>query len=123
MTATFPMVGQITGNMPHLHMIVGTVLLDATTPVRRRGKGYTVVKTDTGRYTITLNRKVGYIVSAIGTLRKATGAATFLTGPVLTDEKNVEFRVENASGTNADAASTAELHFAIFVTMAKLSVA
>lgn len=112
----FPQVGQITGNLPHLHIVAGNVLLDATTPVRQRGKGFTVAKPATGRYTVTLNRKAGYIISAVGILRKATGGATFLTGPVLTDEQNVEFRVENASGTNTDAPSTAVLEFIIIMT-------
>lgn len=117
------MVGQITANLPHLHIVAGRVLLDATTPVRQRGKGFTVAKTATGRYTVTLNRKAGYIISATGILRKATGGATFLTGPLLTDEQNIEFRVENASGTNVDAASTNVLEFVVLMTKTRLSVA
>jgi hypothetical protein len=121
-TLPFPMVGQITGNLPHLHIVAGQVLAHSTTPTRLRGKGFTVSKPGVGRYLVTLNRKAGYIVSAVGLLRKATGAATFLTGPVLVDEQNVEFRVENASGTNANAADTDVIHFVIYMTKTKLSV-
>lgn len=121
-TLSFPQVGQITGNLPHLHLVAGQILCDATTPTRLRGKGFTVSKVATGRYLVTLNRKAGYIVAAVGFLRKATGAATFLTGPVLTDEQNIEFRSENASGTNADLANTAVVEFIIVMTKTKLSV-
>lgn len=121
-TASFPQVGQITGNLPHLHFVAGQVLCDATTPTRLRGKGFTVSKVATGRYLVTLNRKAGYIISAVGFLRKATATATFLTGPVLTDEQNVEFRSENASGVNTDLQNTDVIHFVIFMTKTRLSV-
>jgi hypothetical protein len=120
---TFPQIAGITANLPHLHLMAGRVLLDATTPVRQRGKGYTVAKTATGRYTITLNRKAGYIIAALGLLRKPTGEAVFLTAPVQTDEQNIEFRVENASASNTDAASTDTLEFLIVMTKTRLSVA
>ncbi len=121
-TLSFPQVGQITGNLPHLHLVAGQILTDATTPTRLRGKGFTVSKVATGRYLVTLNRKAGYIISALGFLLKPTGEAVFLTGPVLTDEQNVEFRVENSSGTNTNAASTDVIHFVIFMTKTRLSV-
>ncbi len=121
-TATFPMVGQLTANLPHVHLVAGAVLTDSTTPTRRRGKGFTVSKPGTGRYLVTLNRKAGYIISAVGILRKAAGSATFLTGPVLVDEQNVEFRVENASGTAANAGNTDVIEFIILMTKTKLSV-
>jgi hypothetical protein len=121
-TLTFPMIGQITGNLPHLHVVAGQVLTNSTTPTRLRGKGFTVSKPGVGRYLVTLNRKAGYIITATGILRKATGAATFLTGPVLTDEQAVEFRVENASGANTNAGDTDVIHFVIFMTKTKLSV-
>jgi hypothetical protein len=117
------MVGQITGNLPHLHIVAGQVLADATTPTRLRGKGFSVSKPGVGRYLVTLNRKAGFIVSAVGFLRKATGAATFLTGPLVADEQNIEFRSENASGTNADLANTDVIHFLIVMTKTTLSVA
>ena len=121
-TSSFPKFGQISGNLPNLHMVVGSILTDATTPTRRRGKGFTVTKVATGRYKVTLNQQVGYIISAIGILRKPTGEAVFLTGPVLTDELNVEFRVENASAVNTDAANTDVIEFVIFCTKSRLSV-
>jgi hypothetical protein len=116
------MIGQITGNLPHLHVVAGQVLTNSTTPTRLRGKGFTVSKPGVGRYLVTLNRKAGYIISATGMLRKATGAATALTGPVLTDEQAVEFRVENASGANTNAGETDVIHFVIFMTKTRLSV-
>lgn len=120
---SFPMMGQITGNLPHLHIVAGQFLTDATTPVRQRGKGFTVSKVATGRYKVTLNRKAGYIISVEGSLLKPTGEAVFLTGPVRTDEQNIEFRVENSSGTNTDAASTDVIEFIIVMTKTRLSVA
>ena len=122
MSDTFPQIGQITGNLPHLHIVAGQVLAHSTTPTRLRGKGFTVSKLAAGRYNVRLNRKAGYIISAVGFLRKVTGAATFLTGPVLTDEQNIEFRSENASGVNTDLADTAVIHFIIVMTKTRLSV-
>ncbi len=118
----FPQVGQLTANLPHVHLVAGQVLTDATTPTRKRGKGFTVSKPGTGRYLITLNKRMGYVIAAVGTLRKVTGAATFLTGPIVADDNTVEFRVENASGTAADAANAANIDFIIVCTKTKLSV-
>lgn len=116
------MVGELTANLPHLHLVVGQILTDATTPTRKRGKGFTVSKPGVGRYLITLNKRVGYTVCAVGTLRKVAGGATFLTGPILADDNTVEFRVENASGTAADAPNAANIDFVIVCTKTKLSV-
>lgn len=121
-TATFPMIGQITANMPNLHIVAGQVLTDATTPTRKRGKGFTVSKPGTGRYLVTLNRKAGWIISAHGMIRKAAGSATVLTGPVFVDEQNVEFRSENASGAATDLGNTENIVFTIICSMSKLSV-
>lgn len=118
----FPQVGQLTANLPHVHLVAGQVLTDATTPTRKRGKGFTVSKPGTGRYLITLNKRMGYVIAAVGTLRKVAGAATFLTGPIVADNNTVEFRVENASGTAADAANEANIDFIIVCTKTKLSV-
>lgn len=122
MSLAFPQIGQITGNLPHLHIVAGQVLTDATTPTRKRGKGFTVSKPATGRYLITLNKRMGFVIAAVGTLRKVTGGATFLTGPIIADNNTVEFRVENASGTNADAPNEANIDFIIVCTKTKLSV-
>ncbi len=118
----FPEVGQLTANLPHVHLVAGQVLTNATTPTRKRGKGFSVSKPGTGRYLITLNKRVGFVIAAVGTLRKVTGGATFLTGPIVADNNTVEFRVENASGTAADAPDAANIDFIIVCTKTKLSV-
>lgn len=124
-SATFLKVGQATSNIPHLHWVIGKIQTDSTTPTRLKGTGYTVSKPGTGRYLITLNQKCPFIVSAVGTLRKAAGSATFLTGPVTSDAAGattVEFRVENASGTATDAGNTDTIDFIIAVTKTRLKV-
>lgn len=119
---SFPKVGQITGNLPHLHLIAGA-LVTAASPTRLKGKGFTVSKTSTGVFRVTFNQKVPYVISALGTLRQAAGAANFLKGPVTSDSNNyVEFRVENASGAATDPGTSDVIDFAIWVTKTKLSV-
>lgn len=119
----FPQIGQLTANLPHVHIVAGQVLTDATTPTRKRGKGFTVSKPGAGRYLITLNKRMGYVIAAVGTLRKAAGSATFLTGPVIADDNTIEFRVENASGTATNAGNTDNIDFIIVCTKSRLSVA
>lgn len=121
-SASFPKVGQLTANMPGVHIVCGQILTDSTTPTRKRGKGFTVSKPGTGRYLVTLNQKAGYILSAVGMIRKAAGSATVLTGPILTDEQNVEFRAENASGAATNLGNTENIDFFIIMTTNKLSV-
>ena len=114
-TLSFPIQNPTTANLSDLHLVVGRVLLDSTTPTVSAGKGFTVSKIATGRYKVTLNKKVRPIV-AFGLLAKATGEAVFLCKPVLVADDNfVEFRVENSSGSNVDAAVTDELEFMIAV--------
>lgn len=111
-------------NLPAGKIYAGTIVTDSTTPTVKRGKGFTVSKAGVGRYLITLNRSPGRLVCAVGTLRKAAGAATFLTGPQLVPASGnqVEFRVENASGAATNAGNTDEIDFFIFVLRDKLPV-
>lgn len=115
-TASFPFYRGATANLPGLHFVVGRILLDATTPTVSSGKGFTVAKTDTGRYTITLNRTVK-VICALGFLAQATGSDTKLRKPVwdaaVEGANKVEFATEDEEGTLEDAASTAEVEFII----------
>lgn len=111
-------------NLPSSKLMFGTIITDSTTPTVKRGKGFTVSKNGTGGYRITLNRNPGRIVCAVGTLRKAAGTATFLTGTQLnTATPNIiDFRTENASGTAANAGNTDEIDFIIVVLRDRLPV-
>ncbi len=119
-TASKPRYGvQPSTNQATTH-IMGGALLCAASPTRARGKGFTVSKPATGRFLVTINGGMGRIVAAVGFLRKATGSATFLAGPTYSSTDDaVEFRVENASGTNTDPATTAEIDFILFCTWDK----
>ncbi len=117
-TASFPYCNPPTTNLPSLHLIAGRILLDATTPAVSSGKGFTVAKTATGRYTITLN-KVCKIIASIGMLAQATSSDTKLRKPVWHENvegaQMVEFATEDEDGLLEDAASTAEIEFIIAV--------
>lgn len=100
--------------------IIGGSMVCASTPTVARGKGFTVAKAATGRFQVTINGGIGRVVSAVGTLRKAAGAATFLAGlQYVSTDNTVEFRVENASGAAADPATDAEIDFILFCTWDK----
>lgn len=119
-TGSFPRHGQQPSTNHFSTHIIGGALVTASTPTVARGKGFTVTKPGTGRYLVTFNQNTGNIVSAVGTLRQAAGAANFLKGPKYTKTDNaVEFRVENASGTASDPGATDEIDFVIFTTMDK----
>lgn len=115
-TSSFPFCNPPTMNLPGLHLVAGRILLDATTPTVSSGKGFTVAKTATGRYTIDLNRQVK-IIASLGQLAEATGSDTKLRKPVwdaaVEGVSKVEFATEDEEGTLEDAASTAELEFLI----------
>lgn len=109
-------------NLGDAYFLVGS-LVTAASPTRRRGKGFTVSKTATGIFRVTFNQKFPAVMSAVGTLRQAAGAANFLKGPVTVDANNyVEFRVENASGTAADPGTSDVIDFVIILATNKLSV-
>jgi hypothetical protein len=121
-TSSNPEYPNLMGNLPTMKIIAGCITAESTTAVKR-GKGFSVANPATGRYVLTLNRKPGHLVCAVGTLRKGTGSATFLTGPILDDTTStVEFRLENASGTAADGPANSEIDFIIVVTRDKLPV-
>lgn len=121
-SASFPMIGQITGNLPHLHMIAGS-MVTAASPTRNTGKGFMVSKTSTGVFRVTFNRRQGYIICATGTLRMAAGSARFLKGPVSSNSNQyIEFRVEDAAGAAADPGTSDVIDFVIWLTKTKLSV-
>ncbi len=119
-TASKPRYGvQPSTNQATTHLM-GGALLCAASPTRARGKGFTVSKPGQGRFLVTINGGMGRIVSAVGFLRKAAGAARFLAGPTYasTDDA-VEFRVEDAAGAAQDPATTAEIDFILFCTWDK----
>lgn len=115
-TLSFPFGKNPTTNLPGLHFVVGRIVLDSTTPTVASGKGFTVAKTATGRYTVTLNRAVK-IICAVGMLAKATGSDTWLRKPVwdaaVEGAYKVEFATEDEQGTLEDAASTDQVEFII----------
>lgn len=109
-------------NQPDVYMVVGTIQT-AASPTRLKGKGYTVTKPGTGIFRVTFNQNQPKVMSAVGLLRQAAGAANFLKGPQTVDGNNfVDFRVENASGTATDPGTGDEIHFMIAVATNKLSV-
>lgn len=121
-SASFPQFEKTTINLPHGHMLVGS-LVTAASPTRNTGKGFTVSKTSTGVFRVTFNKRQGYIICALGTLRQAAGAANFLKGPVNNNTNQyVEFRVENASGAATDPGTSDVIDFIIVLTKTKLSV-
>jgi hypothetical protein len=119
-TSSFPFCNSPTANLPGLHLVAGRILLDATTPTVSSGKGFTVEKTATGRYTITFNRTVK-VIATVGMLAQATASDTKLRKPVWNESVEganmVEFATEDEEGVLEDAASTAEIEF-ISVVMA-----
>lgn len=94
-------------------MLAGTIVTHATTPTRKRGKGFVPTKNGTGVYRVTWNRNAEFIGgSAI--LMKPAGEAVFLAAPIYTAGANyVEFRVENSSGAATNAAATDEIAFVL----------
>ncbi len=74
-TRSFPMVGQMTGNMPSLHLIVGRIRPATQTPVVVSGKGFRVTYQATGTYRITFNR----VVQIISTVAMANDALSGIT--------------------------------------------
>ncbi len=109
-------------NLGDAYFLVGAIVT-AASPTRSKGKGYTVSKTSTGVFRITFNTKMPKVMSAVGTLRQAAGAANFLKGPVTSDSNNyVEFRVENASGAATDPGTSDVIDFIIVLATNTLSV-
>lgn len=120
-TATFPKYQGGFQNGPSFLTIVGAIVT-AASPTRLKGKGFTVSKPGTGIFRITFNQKVPTVMKATGILRKAAGAASFLTGPLYVEGNNyVDFRVENASGTAVDPGTSDVIEFDIVVATTKLS--
>lgn len=113
-TNSFPFMNPPTANLAGLHLVAGRILLDATTPTVSSGKGFTVAKTATGRYTITFNRTVK-VIATVGMLAQATASDTKLRKPVWASgtegASKVEFATEDEEGVLEDAASTAEIEF------------
>jgi hypothetical protein len=122
-TESFPFKNPPTANLPGLHLVAGRILLDATTPTVSSGKGFTVAKTATGRYTITFNRTVK-VIATVAMLAEATGGDTTLRKPVwhtdVEGASKVEFATEDEDGLLENAASTAEIEF-ICVVMAPVT--
>lgn len=118
----YPQFEKATHNLPHTHVIAGS-LVTAASPTRNTGKGFSVSKPGTGIFRVTFNRRQGFIISAVGTLRQAAGAANFLKGPVSSNSNQyVDFRVENASGAATDPGTSDVIDFIIVLTQTKLSV-
>jgi hypothetical protein len=110
-------------NLGSAYFLAGA-LVTAASPTRLKGKGFTVSKTSTGVFRVTFNTKFPKVITAVGTLRQAAGAANFLKGPVTVDANNyVEFRVENASGAAADPGTSDVIDFFIVLATNTLSVA
>lgn len=109
--------------MPEVLVLYGE-LVCAASPTIFAGKGFTVSKTGTGVFRVTLNKKVGRAqMGAMGQLKKlaATTEARFLNGVVLADGTNyIEFRVEDATGAAADPATTDRIAFQIPVMVNRL---
>lgn len=120
-TATFPKYQGGFHNGPAFLTLVGAIVT-AASPTRLKGKGYTVTKPGVGVFRITFNQKVVTVMKATGILRKAAGAATFLSGPPYVAGDNfVEYRVENAAGAATDPGTSDVIEFDIVVATTKLS--
>lgn len=119
-TSSWPRYEKATVNLGNAHFLCGS-LVTAASPTVNKGKGFTVSKNGTGVFRVTFNQRQGGIVSAVGTLRQAAGAANFLKGPVWSNTNQyVEFRVENASGTAADPGTSDVIDFIIVLKQDKL---
>jgi hypothetical protein len=109
-------------NLGDAYCLAGS-FVTAASPARVKGKGYTVSKQATGIFRVTFNQKFPAVISAVGTLRKVAGGATFLTGPIhVAGDNFVDFRVENAAGAATDPPVAANIDFFIVLATNKLSV-
>lgn len=119
-SASFPEYGRTWSTLPETIMIPGRIVTHNTTPTIAAGKGFTVAKNGTAVYKITLNKKLGRIISAIPVYCNA-GTARIVKKKIRTDGDNfVEFLFENTSGSATEPGATDELEFVIFAMRLKL---
>lgn len=117
---SFPEYGRLWSTLPETIVISGRIVTNNTTPTIAAGKGFTVAKNGTAVYKITLNKKMGRIISAYGIYCNA-GTARILKKKKRTDGDNfVEFLFENTSGTATEPGDTDELEFTIVAMRVKL---
>jgi hypothetical protein len=104
-------------NLPTSFLYLGRFQADST-PAISSGKGFTVERVATGRWTVTLNKPVK-VIASFGTLAQATGSDTKLRKPVW-DAANegaykVEFATEDEDGLLEDPPAGSEIEFMIGV--------
>ncbi len=117
---SFPEYGRTWACLPETIAISGRIVTNNTTPTIAAGKGFTVAKNGTAVYKITLNKKMGRIISAVG-IYCNSGTARILKKKKRTDGDNfVEFLFENTSGSAAEPGDTDELEFTINAMRVKL---
>lgn len=121
MAGSFSEYGRLYATLPDVIIVPGAIVTHNTTPTIARGKGFTTSKNGTAIYRVTLNKKMGRVLFAVGILTGTT--AVFLKKVAYSAGNNyVEFRVENASAVATEPAATAELEFIIIATRTKAPV-
>jgi hypothetical protein len=119
-TESFPEYGRTWSTLPETITIPGRIVTHNTTPTIAAGKGFKVAKNGTGVYKITLNKKMGRIISAVG-IYCNEGTARILKKKKRTDGDNfVEFLFENTSGAATEPGATDEFEFVIVAMRIKL---
>ncbi len=124
-SAAFPQYPNVRTTLPDCVLILGRINPDPTTPTIIAGKGFTVSKPGTGLYRVTLNKRIGHWVSAVGLYHRSAGANFHLDGELLSDANNyATFRLKNNTGTAVDGTGggTDEISFILAVMMTKLPV-
>lgn len=123
-TKAFPQYPNKRSNLPEVLDIHGEIVTNGDSPSIHRGKGFEVSQEGTGIYRVTLNRKVGHIVTAVPYLVKASTSQTFVEVVSSDDSNNyVDFRVVNNAGTASAPGNVADrIGFKITVMAAKLPV-
>lgn len=122
MTTRWDTGGPVRGNFPEMYAVTGAASLGST-PAITRGRGVTIAKTADGKYTLTLGKKVGRIVSAFFTHHQSTAQALNLVGDGDVDTANNAVSCVFLSSTTPTPPNTSDsLGFLIFVTRNKTSL-
>lgn len=116
-TKSFPQVGQLTANLPDIHMVIGRIKTDASATIQS-GKGFTSDKFATGQFRVTLNKTVK-IIATTALLGTAGSEARYLCkSPYASNvegNNEVIFQTIDGSGSLADPSTGDIIEFCIFV--------
>jgi hypothetical protein len=122
MTTRWDTGGPARSNFPETYLVSGAATLGST-PVVTRGRGVTIAKTADGKYTLTLGKKVGRIVTAFFTHHQSTAQALNLVGDGDVDAANNAVSCMFLSSTTPTPPNTSDLlGFMIVVTRNKTSL-